>query len=230
MPTDHSAKPRACSHRFARMLAPTSLLAHGVPMNRFRRFVSLMLLACATSAFSQQPDARVASAAVPAAAEAHAFDFLIGQWQVEVHPKVSSLVAMIHGTPHLVGTWTAVRAADGAGVEDDLRIVDGSGNPISSNHTVRAYVEAERQWKISANDAANKRGSESHGHLQDGVMRLEGRFTDADGNVTLTRTRYSDISADGFRMQQDRSTDNGQTWDENVLAIDAKRTARAAGS
>ena len=199
-------------------------------MKRFRSFFSLMLLACATSAFSQQPAPPAASASATIPVEAHQFDFLIGQWQVDVHPKVSSLVAMIHGTPHIVGTWTAARAADGLGIEDDLHIVDGSGNPISSNHTVRAYDGAEQQWKVSGQDAANKRGSESHGHLQGGVMLLEGRYVDAQGNVTLTRTRYFDIAADSFRMQQDRSTDNGQSWDEAVLTIDAKRTARAAGS
>jgi hypothetical protein len=41
----------------------------------------------------------------------------------------------------------------------------------------------------------------------------------------LVRTRFFAISADAFRMQQDRSTDNGQTWDEGVIAIDAHRSA-----
>ncbi|MEO6689736.1 MAG: hypothetical protein ABIS07_17790 [Dokdonella sp.] len=205
-------------------------------MNRCRTLAVLLILAGPMVAVAQQPAAQPAdaqtSAPAPLAipAEATQFDFLIGRWQVEVHPKVSSLVAMIHGTPHLAGTWTAARTADGRGIEDDLRIVDGSGNPLSSNHTVRAYVGAEKQWKVSANDDADKRDSEAHGHLQDGVMLLQGRYTDTHGNVTLTRTRYSDISAGSFRMQQDRSTDNGQTWDENALTIDAKRAPSPAGS
>ncbi len=44
----------------------------------------------------------------------------------------------------------------------------------------------------------------------------------------MTRTRYYDITADAFRMQQDRSTDNGKTWEEGVLTIDAKRVAASA--
>ncbi|MEO5624985.1 MAG: hypothetical protein ABIQ70_03110 [Dokdonella sp.] len=210
-------------------------------MNRCRSLAALLMLACSITAVAQQDAAQkpagqtteprlAAPATVMIPAEARQFDFLIGQWQVEVHPKVSSLVAMIHGTPHIAGIWTAVRAADGLGVVDDLRVVDGSGNPLSSNHSVRTYVEAEAQWKISGGDTANKRDSEAHGHLRDGVMILEGRYTDSEGNITLTRTRYLDITAGGFRMQQDRSTDNGQSWDENALTIDAKRPTSAAGS
>ena len=59
-------------------------------------------------------------------------------------------------------------------------------------------------------------------------MHMEGQFVDPQDKPTLTRTRYFDIGADGFRMQQDRSTDNGQSWDEGVLTIDAKRTAATA--
>ena len=59
-------------------------------------------------------------------------------------------------------------------------------------------------------------------------MRLEGRATDAEGKPVITRTRYFEISADAFRMQQDRSSDGGQTWDEAVLSIDARRTAASA--
>ncbi|MEO7324859.1 MAG: hypothetical protein ABIW82_08520 [Dokdonella sp.] len=210
-------------------------------MNCRHMLAALLMLACSTTAIAQQVAAQEsvgqATETQPAAptttaipAEARQFDFLIGRWQVEVHPKVSSLVAMIHGTPHIAGSWTAVRAADGFGVVDDLRVVDGSGNPLSSNHSVRAYVAAEKQWKISAGDTAKKRDGESHGQLHDGVMLLEGRYTDNEGNVTLTRTRYLDITAGSFRMQQDRSTDNGQSWDENALTIDATRVTSAAGS
>jgi hypothetical protein len=64
--------------------------------------------------------------------------------------------------------------------------------------------------------------------MQGAEMHTESRSTDPEGKTVLTRTRYYDISADGFRMQQDRSEDNGQTWDEGTLAIDAKRTAATA--
>jgi hypothetical protein len=160
-----------------------------------------------------------------APAEAKQFDFLLGQWELEVHPKVSGLAAMIHGTPRLVGTWKAWRAADG--IEDETRIVDASGNPTSLSRAQRIYAAAEGLWKISGHDVTRGRSSEATGKWQDGEMHVDGYFTDADGK-TLTRTRYYGISADGFHTQQDRSSDNGQTWEEGSLTIDAKRVAATA--
>jgi hypothetical protein len=59
-------------------------------------------------------------------------------------------------------------------------------------------------------------------------MRTNGSGTTPEGKPSLTRTRYYDISAEGFRMRQDRSTDNGASWEEGVLAISAKRVAAKA--
>ncbi|MEO8460455.1 MAG: hypothetical protein ABI451_07995, partial [Dokdonella sp.] len=59
-------------------------------------------------------------------AEAKQFDFLIGQWELDVKPKINSLIAMVHGTPKLVGTWKATRAFDGFGIDDEVHIIDSS--------------------------------------------------------------------------------------------------------
>ena len=64
--------------------------------------------------------------------------------------------------------------------------------------------------------------------MQGGEMRMDGHFIEGDGKTIQTRTRYFDIGADAFRMQQDRSEDDGKTWDEAVLTIDATRTAATA--
>jgi len=42
----------------------------------------------------------------------------------------------------------------------------------------------------------------------------------------MTRARYLDIGANGFRMLQERSADEGKTWEE-TLTILAKRTGGA---
>jgi hypothetical protein len=191
-------------------------------MNRLRLFFLSLVLTCPIVAIAQNSSATVATTAGSASAESKQFDFLLGQWQLEVHPKVSGLAAIIHGAPRLVGTWKAQRMADGLGIEDEMQIVDASGNPISLSRAHRVYASAEGLWKISGNDVTRGRSSESTGKWQGGEMRVDGHFTDADGN-TLTRTRYFGITADAFHMQQDRSTDNGQTWEEASLMIDAKR-------
>jgi len=184
-----------------------------------------LVLSLPVASFAQQASA--APVGVSAPAEAKQFDFLLGQWEIDVHPKVSGLAAMIHGTPRLVGTWKAWRSADGLGVEDEMRIVDASGNPISLSRAQRVYAVAEGIWKINGHDVTRGRSSAATGKWQDGEMHVDGNFTDVDGK-TLTRTRYYGITADGFHMQQDRSSDNGQTWEEGSLTIDAKRVAATA--
>ena len=194
-------------------------------MNRVCLFLLSMFLASPLAALAQH--ATDAPASMPAVApEAGQFDFLLGQWQLDVHPKVSGLVAMIHGTPKLLGTWKAWRTS-GGGIEDEIRVVDGSGNPLSLNRSLRTWDAAQGHWKISGRDAHTGHTSEVIGRLQGNEMHLEGQFTETDGK-TLTRTRYYDIGADSFRMQQDCSEDNGQSWEEGSLTIDAKRTAATA--
>ena len=179
-------------------------------------------------AFAIAQHAAIAAEATSASAETKQFDFLLGEWQLEVRPKVSGLAAMIHGTPKLVGTWKAWRVLDGLGIEDELRVVDASGNPLSLTRALRVYAKDAARWQVGSIDAYHGRTSEGSGALRDGELRFEGHGTDAQGKTTLTRTRYFDITPDSFRMLQDRSIDNGQTWDEGVLAIDARRMAASA--
>lgn len=157
------------------------------------------------------------------AAEARQFDFLLGDWTLEVKPKVGSLAAMIHGSPRLVGSWTAARAFDGRGVEDTLRIVDASGNPSSLNRALRVWSTAERRWLVSSLDAYRARFSSGTASWRDGEMHASSSGIDAEGKPYQTRTRFHDISPAGFTLTQDRSTDAGANWDEGVLEIVAVR-------
>lgn len=166
-------------------------------------------------------------ACASALAQEAQFDFMLGQWQLEVKPKVSSLAAAIHGAPKLAGTWKAWRALDGLAIEDEVRIVDASGNPISFSHALRIYSKVERRWKVGTLDAYRARFTESSGEAAGGEIRTVARGTDTEGHPMLTRVRYFGIQPDAFRVQQDRSTDDGKTWDEGVLAIVARRTAAA---
>ena len=197
-------------------------------MHRLSGFALLLSLLIPHAASAQHAAETAAASSTTAPAEAKQFDFLLGQWELQVHPKVNSLAAMIHGAPKLGGTMKAWRVLDAIGIEDEMRIVDASANPISLSRALRIYAKADARWKVSGVDASRGRLSESSGQWQNGEMRLEGRSTDAEGKPVITRTRYFEISADSFRMQQDRSSDNGETWEEAVLTIDAKRTATSA--
>jgi hypothetical protein len=166
--------------------------------------------------------------ATSAPREANQFDFLIGQWELTVMPKVSGLAARIHGAPRLLGTWKAWRAFDGFGVQDELRIMDGSGNPNSLSHTLRLFSASEKRWIITGVDVYRGKSSAATAMMTKGEMTVSGSGTDADGKPYLTRTRFHGITKDRFLFQQDRSTDNGKSWSEAVLKIEARRTAAAA--
>lgn len=176
-----------------------------------RRFcISLLFIAFAPLAFAQT-------------APANGFDFLVGDWSLDVRVKVSGLAAWIHGTPKLVGTWNARRTD--TGIDDELKIFDASGNPRTSLRSQRTWDAAAARWSITSADAYHARNGSATGRQEGDDMRVDGSHTDGDGKTTLTRTRYYAITRDAFRLRQDRSYDDGATWDEGALEIDAKRVA-----
>lgn len=166
--------------------------------------------------------------AIKAPREASQYDFLVGQWELDVRPKASGLAARIHGVPKLHGSLRAWRALDGWGIEDELRVVDESGNPQALSHFVRIYDPAAKQWVISAVDVYRQRMSQSFAQWDGTTMTSVGEGKDGDGRSYQTRTRISRITATSFRSQQDRSYDGGRSWDEALLVIDARRVAASA--
>lgn len=191
---------------------------------------AIALAAVAPAAVAQAPHrgAGVGAAAAAVPAEAAQFDFLIGHWELEVSPKVGGLAALIHGAPKLTGSWKAWKAFDGHGLDDELRIIDASGNPVSLNHSQRIFDTRARRWLVNGLDVYRARFGSSSGTWQDGELRLEGSGQGNDGQPVLTRTRFMEITADRFRMRQDRSRDNGATWEEGTLTVVARRVSRKA--
>jgi len=186
-----------------------------------------MLLA-STPAHAQHDASRSPRAATSAPPEAAQFDFLLGEWQVTAQPKVSSLAARIHGAPKLSGTWKAWRAMDGFGLTDELRIVDGSGNPASLSHSLRFFDASRRHWTLSTVDVYRGRISTARGEWKGNAMIVTSEGTDAEGKPVRQRVRYYDITPTSFKYQSDRSTDAGRTWEEGVLRIDARRLSPTA--
>ena len=186
--------------------------------------LTAVLLLTAMLSHSQQ----VVLPSVAAPKEAAQFYFMVGQWEIDLTPKVSGLAAMVHGAPRLTGTWKAWRAFDGFGIDDELRVVDASGNPVALSHAMRVYDAKARRWSVQSLDVYRAGFAQSSGQWQDGEMRTNGSGNTPEGKPSLTRTRYYDISPERFRMRQDRSTDNGATWEEGVIAIEARRVAAKA--
>jgi hypothetical protein len=190
---------------------------------------SLLFVVVALSwSMSGQAQHAVAPPIEAPAAEARQFDFLLGQFELEVTPKINSVVAMIHGTPKLVGTWRAWKVFDGRGIEDELRIVDANGNPVSMNRSMRIYIAAEQRWRITGADGYRGRVTDATARFRDGRMQTEGRTVEAQDKIMLTRSRFLDVGPNGFTLVQDRSDDGGKTWEEGSVTIKATRTAATA--
>lgn len=192
-------------------------LSYAIPL------LALFLPRPATAQHSRQ-----AEPAPTAPAEAHQHDFLIGQWELEVKVPPAGLAQRIHGTPKLAGTWKAWRAFDGFGIIDELRITDAAGNPVSLAHTMRYYDRAARSWSITVLDVYRGRQTTGTAEWKEGRMSQTSRSADAEGKPVLVRTRFYDITPTGFRWQQDRSSNDGKSWTEGTLRIEARRVAASA--
>ena len=188
----------------------------------------ILSLAIALSGMAHAQHGGVNTAAAGVPAEAAQFDFLVGQWELEVSPKVGGLAAMIHGAPRLVGSWKAWKSFDGYGLDDELRVLDASGNPMALNYSQRIFDAKTKRWLVSGLDVYRARFGSSSGQWQGGEMQLEGSGQNAEGKPMLTRTRFFEITPDRFKMRQDRSPDNGASWEEGTLTIVAKRVSRKA--
>lgn len=189
-----------------------------------------LLLAITPALLSAQHGGGAPQAApAPAApAEARQYDFLVGQWSLEVKVPATTLAAKLHGTPKLVGTWKGWRAFDGYGVEDELRITDAAGNPVNLTHSLRYFDRNARQWSITALDAYRGKVVTLASTWSDGAMTVTSRGVDQEGKAFLQRARFFDITASSFSYRQDRSFDEGKKWTEGTLRIEAKKSGAAA--
>jgi len=189
------------------------------------RLIALLLVASMPALAQHGGSAPTVQSAPP---EARQFAFLLGQHELVVKPAATTLAQRIHGVPKLVGTWKAWRAMDGFGIEDELRVTDASGNPRTLSHAIRYYDATSKRWMATAVDVYRGVFSTSTGEWRDNAMTTTSRGTDADGKPYLSRARYYDITSTSFKFRQDRSMDDGKTWKEGVLTIEAKRVAATA--
>ena len=169
-----------------------------------------------------------AAQAPSAPAEARQHDFLLGQWELSVKVPATSLATRLHGMPKLVGSWKGWRAFDGYGIEDELRITDASGNPVTLVHSLRYYDRTTRKWSITALDVYRGKVSTLSATWGKGTMLQESRGVDQEGKPYLARARFIEITPTAFRFRQDRSYDDGKSWKEDTLVIEAKRVAATA--
>lgn len=197
----------------------------------FRRSLTLLVITALTAvSLPAQHSGGGAAARTQSTAptEAEQFAFLVGQWDVTVTPKVNSLAARIHGSPTYVGNWKAWRAFDRFGIEDELRIMDRSGNPNSLTHTIRFYDASQSRWTLTALDVYRGRYTSAIGELKGGELVVTSVGKDAEGKSYVQRARFYDITPTSFKYQADRFMNGDRTWNTAALKMEARRVAAVA--
>ncbi|MEO8578339.1 MAG: hypothetical protein ABI556_16635 [Gemmatimonadales bacterium] len=192
-----------------------------------RSVIAVILLASlvVTTPASAQHGGGAANLTVTAPREVSQFDFMVGEWDLDVRVPATTFATKIHGMPKLVGTWRVRKALDGWGLEDDMKITDVAGNPKSLSHAVRYFDRNTGKWAISGLDVYRGKFSTSTAEWRGNDMYLSGSGKDAGGNTQMIRTRIYDISQSGFKFRQEKSADHGKTWKETI-SIEARRASR----
>lgn len=192
-----------------------------------RSFIAVAFLASivVTVSASAQHGGGAANITVSAPKEVSQFDFMVGDWDLDVEVPATTFAAKIHGMPKLVGTWRVRKALDGWGLEDDMKITDVAGNPRTMSHAVRYFDPNTGKWAISGLDVYRGKFSTSRAEWRGSEMNVTGSGKDASGNTQMIRTRIYDISQTGFRFRQEKSADRGRTWKESIT-IKARRASR----
>ena len=147
---------------------------------------------------------------------AQAFDFLVGEWEIEmlVMPQGASAgrraVSLVH------------RILDGAALLDEIRHLDDSGEVNFRGASFRTYVPESDRWYVVWVMANVEGYSELSAQVVDGEVRTTGQGRDPGGKL-VERGSYHDISPDGYSFTLDRSYNDGETWIRPFVSYKAAR-------
>jgi hypothetical protein len=141
------------------------------------------------------------------------FDYLLGDWEFTAANKQFG---------EFRGVWSALRLAEGQ-ILDEYRVLDGKGGTIYVTTTLRNYNQRLHRWDLIGADAGT--GLQDFGTAQrvGEEMRIEQRFGVGGPAPSLWRIRYYDIKPDRFSWAADRSPDDGKTWVEGYMRLEARR-------
>lgn len=147
------------------------------------------------------------------------FDWEIGAW--ETHVRVRAPLSEEATWAEFRGTSIVHGFSDGRANMVELDVA--SGERRIEGVSLRLYNPQTRQWSL--NFASMRDGqltSPVYGGFENGRGVFFGRDT-VDGRVVLVRFVISDVSANSARFVQSYSSDGGETWIDNWIAIDTRR-------
>jgi hypothetical protein len=140
---------------------------------------------------------------------------------------VRRLVNPLSGSQQWVeytGTSVVREVLDGRANLVELR-VEGTAGRIHGT-SLRLYNPQTRQWSLNyASAASGMLSPPVYGGFRDHGGDRRGEFygqENLDGRAILVRFIISAITADSARFEQAFSTDGGQSWETNWIAVDTR--------
>lgn len=150
------------------------------------------------------------------------FAFLIGEWRFTATARSPD-----GQTFAFVGEWLGTFILDGRVIADEFRMRDIDGTLIMLGMNFRQYDASRDRWVMRWLDATAARwlelGPDQLGgvHVSDAGITFKVEFAPGE----LHRITFRDIDANRFTWQADRSMDGGKTWEDEIMTIEATRTA-----
>lgn len=141
------------------------------------------------------------------------FDYLLGDWRFTAEDKT-------YGKYH--GVWSAVKLAEGQ-ILDEYRVLDDQNATIYATITLRNYNQALGRWELVGADAGRGLQDFGTGYRAGDEVHIEQRFGVGSKEPSVWRIRYYNIKNDSFSWEADRSLDDGKTWVEQYMRIEATR-------
>jgi hypothetical protein len=176
------------------------------------------------ASYAKLPDAKRWDPAGRTSGSAHDFDFQIGIWRVELE-RLARRLAGSHDWRSYRGSLVVQRLWNGRANVGELDVRRGADR--IETIVLRTYNPQTRQWSDYGVDTTD--GSVLFppvvGRFRNGRGELYDREAYA-GRTILVRYVFDDITARSCRFVQSFSSDNGKTWERNVVALFTRTESR----
>jgi hypothetical protein len=153
-------------------------------------------------------------------AQAHAFDFQFGAWNVSIRARRGTTWTTYTGTHVVTPIWNG---RSNYGVME----VSGPSGRIEGMQ-LRLYNPRSHQWTLQFTaSSSGVLGEPSRGRFANGRGAFVERETQ-NGSTVLFRTITSDIQTNSYRDEISTSSDGGKTWKTTWIAQYTRTRVSAA--
>lgn len=175
------------------------------------------------SVIASSPAVAQGAASQPAARDGQKdFDWEIGTWTTKVKVRRNPLSGTAADWAEYEGTSVVKPLLDGRANFVELSVAGPKGK--IEGGSLRLYNPTARQWSLNY---ASARGGVLTAPVFGGFDgKRRGTFYGQDvmeGRTILVRFIVTQVSPREARFEQAYSTDGGQTWEDNWIAVDTRR-------